>query len=102
MKPNGLIQLFDNLGHHRFTKVSLKEKKMPEGIYKFVVNGSYMYAYEPYRPPPISFEESYMKSFLLFLDMLVQQLIFSILSNYGPELGYLSGSIRILSHYTTY
>jgi len=30
--------------------------------------------------------------------MRAQQLIFSMLSNYGPELGYLSASIRILSH----
>jgi hypothetical protein len=45
-----------------------------------------------------SVEKTYMESFMIYLHMRVQQLIFSILSNYGPELGYKSAAIRILSH----
>jgi hypothetical protein len=45
-----------------------------------------------------SVEKTYMESFMISLHMRVQQLIFSILSNHGPELGYKSAAIRILSH----
>src|SRR5215469_12710895 len=85
----------------------LKRKKLPEQICKFVVNGPYVCTSEPYRsylrtldpsrpPPPISVEESCMIRFHSFLTMRIQQLVFSIQSNY-VEPSY-SAAMQILRH----
>jgi hypothetical protein len=89
------------------TKAILERKKTSEEICKFVVNGSYVCTYEPYRsylrtldpsrlPPPISFGESHMEFFHFFITMRIRQLVLSIQSNY-VEPGY-SAAIQILRH----
>jgi len=104
---DGLNSVFITMNLSK-TKAALvsKRKKVPEVIYEFVVDGSYVYTCEPYRsylrtldpsrlPPTISSEELHITFFHLFLTMRVQQLIFSILSN-NVEPGY-STSMQILS-----
>jgi hypothetical protein len=106
---DGLNSVLIKLNSVLKTKAALvfNRKKVPEVIYEFVVQGSDVYTSQPYRsylrtldpsrlPPPISPEEDYMESFLYFLLIRAQQLIFSILSNY-VEPGY-SAAMRILRH----
>lgn len=87
------------------TNATLFVKK--EKWVEFVIKGNdvctsqryrtYLRTLDPSRlPPPISPEEGYMESFLYFLHIRAQQLIFSILSNY-VEPGY-SAAMQILRH----
>lgn len=70
-----------------------------EPLLEFVVEASHLWTSEPHGGlPTMSVGVLNMGFFKEFLHMRAQQLIFSMLSNYGPELGYLSASIRILSH----
>ena len=105
---DGLNSVFITMNLSK-TKAALvsKRKKVPEVIYEFVVDGSYVCTCEPYRsylrrldpsrlPPPISVEESCMTRFHSFLTMRIQQLVYSIQSNY-VEPGY-SAAMQILRH----
>jgi hypothetical protein len=105
------IKVSDELNSVRITLTQSKTKAIlffkKEELLEFVVQGSDVYTSQPYRsylrtldpsrlPPPISPEEDYMESFLYFLHIRAQQLIFSILSNY-VEPGY-SAAMQILRH----
>jgi hypothetical protein len=87
---SGLNSLLITLSEDKtIATLSVRGKKL-----EFDVKGSNVWASEV---PPISLEEIHMRFFEGFLQMRVQQFIFSLLSNYGPERGSVSAAIRILS-----
>lgn len=87
----GLNSLLISLNKEK-TKATLsfRGKKQLE----FIVRESEVWTFEV---PIISLEEIHMRIFQTSLHTRVQQLIFSLLSNYDPERGSISAAIRILS-----
>lgn len=87
----GLNSLLISLNKEK-TKAALsfREKKQLE----FIVRESRVWTFED---PIISLEEIHMRIFQISLHTRVQQLIFSLLSNYGPEHSSISAALRILS-----